>query len=273
MQLKVIKPYNGTVLYKGPSLINGKPIVVIAVGLRLGSENTKTGDFIQTYILSDEGENPVDAVNSGKDESVCGDCIHRKKDGWGTCYVNLGQGPRAVYMAYKNGSYPDFTPSMLDDHFSGRIIRLGAYGDPSAVPVSVWRTITGVSAGWTGYTHQWRKCDPAIKDFCMASVETPEQQRRARAKGWKTFRVRNDNEPLESHEFVCPASEEAGKRIKCEDCMACHGGEWNGAQVTPVIKVHGTSYKPRRFRKMQRLMKNKRRYRYLHSSVALGSRN
>ncbi len=272
ISLPTVKRFNGCVLYKGPSLINGKPIVVIATGLRRGSKNDKTGEFIQTYILSDDGERPTDALSSGKDESVCGDCIHRKEGGWGTCYVNLGQGPNAVYEAYKRGSYPDFTPDMLDDYFSGAIIRLGAYGDPAAVPLRILERITEVSEGWTGYTHQWRKCNPALRNLCMASVETPAQQRKARSMGWKTFRVRNDDEPLAPHEFICPASHEADKRMKCEDCLACRGGEWNGKTVTPVIKVHGSAYKPRRFRKMQRLMRAKRKYRYLHDSVALGTR-
>lgn len=264
--------FNGTIIYKGPSLINGKPIVVIATGLNRTSKNAKTGEFIQTYILSDEGDRPTDAINSGKDESVCGDCIHRKENGWGTCYVNLGQGPQKVYEAYQRGIYPNFNPSMLDDYFSGRIIRIGAYGDPAAIPTHIWKMLAGVSAGWTGYTHQWRKCDPALKEYCMASVETPAQQAKARAKGWKTFRVRNDDEALEPHEFVCPASEEAGKRMKCEDCLACDGGTWNGKQVTPVIKVHGSAYKPRRFRLMQKLMRRKKRYRFLDARVGLGTR-
>jgi hypothetical protein len=264
--------YNGIVIYKGPSMLDGKPIVAIATGIRIKSANSKTGEFIQVYILSDEGERPTEALNSGKDASVCGNCIHRKKNGWGTCYVNLGQGPNAVYDGYVRGIYPKFTPDMLDEHFSGRIIRFGAYGDPASVPISVWRMLGGVAEGWTGYTHQWKNCDPDLKEFCMASVDTPLQQRQARAKGWKTFRVRNDDEPLQPHEFVCPASKEADKKKTCETCLACHGGEWNGKQVTPVIIVHGTIYKPRRFRAMQRLLRNKKKSRTLHASVALGTR-
>lgn len=259
--------FNGVVLYRGPSLINGSKIVVIATGLRRRSKNDKTGEFIQTYILSDEGQRPTDALDSGKDESVCGDCINRKVNGWGTCYVNLGQGPNAVYDGYKRNIYPDFTPDMLDDYFAGRIVRLGAYGDPAAVPTRIWKMICGVAEGWTGYTHQWRKCDPELKAFCMASVETVKGMRRAKAMGWKTFRVRASDEPVENGEFVCPASEEAGKTKQCEDCLACRGGEFNGKQVTPVIMVHGMHWKARRFNVMQKRMRNRKAYRTLDPRV------
>jgi hypothetical protein len=273
LSLNVVERFNGAVLWKGASLINGKPVVVIATGLKSPSKNTKTGSFIQVYILSDDGNNPVEAINNGKDESVCGSCIHRKVNGWGTCYVNAGQGPYQVYNAYKRGSYPDFTPDMLDDYFAGNVIRLGSYGDPAAVPIRIWKMICGVASGWTGYTHQWRRrqglpaCDPELKKFCMASVDTVKEQRLARKRGWKTFRIRNEDEPLEANEFICPASEEAGKRIKCEDCLACCGGEWNGKTVTPTIKVHGTQYKPVRFRRMQKLMRQKKKYRKLIPSL------
>lgn len=268
----VEKKVNSVVLWRGNSQLNNEPIVVIATGLRSLSKNEKTGEFVQTYIFSDTGFRPTEALNHGVDASVCGDCIHRKENGWGTCYVNLGQGGNAVYDAYKRGSYPVFDLSMLDDYFAGRLIRLGSYGDPAAVPIHVWQMVCGVSLGWTGYTHQWRKCDPELKKFCMASVESTLQQKRARKMGWKTFRVRNEDEPLENNEFVCPASVEAKKSRKCEDCLACCGGEWNGKQYTPVIKVHGVGYKVVRFKRMQRQLRNKKKYRTLMSSlIGLGA--
>ena len=77
---------------------------------------------------------------------------------------------------------------------------------------------------WLSYTHQW--ADPrfqALKAYCMASVDGPEQREVVLALGWKTFRVRTADEPLLEGEFVCPKSEEAGRRLLCLQCKACSG--------------------------------------------------
>ena len=42
------KKPKGYIIYEGASLIDGKPIVEIAI---LSSKNVKTGNMIQTYIL------------------------------------------------------------------------------------------------------------------------------------------------------------------------------------------------------------------------------
>lgn len=44
------------IIYRGPSLIDGQPIVAIAIAK---SRNTKTGDMVQTYILCDNGLDPM----------------------------------------------------------------------------------------------------------------------------------------------------------------------------------------------------------------------
>ncbi len=224
----------GVVLHRGPSLLDGSPIVVVAVGLDRKSKNAKTGAAVQTYILSDQGENPLQAVNSGADRSVCGDCPHRGL----TCYVNLARAPLAVYRAVQRGSYPLFHPPAHLHLFAGRFVRLGAYGDPAAVPLRVWRLICGVATHWTGYTHQWRICDQELRHYCMASVETAHQRERAVAMGWRTFRVRLAQEPLEPGEFSCPASEEEGRRLTCEQCGACDGAKASPKAASPSIVFH-----------------------------------
>ena len=63
------KTPTGFAFYDGPSLIDGAPIIGIAV---LRSENAKTGDMVQTYILRAD-MSPLDAISSGDDVSICVD--------------------------------------------------------------------------------------------------------------------------------------------------------------------------------------------------------
>ena len=68
---------SGFVFYRGPSMIDGKPIVAILTGLAKRSRNEKTGNgLFQTWIMR-ERINPLRAVNTGADISICGDCKHR----------------------------------------------------------------------------------------------------------------------------------------------------------------------------------------------------
>lgn len=238
----------GYVIYKGRSLINGARIVAIAL---IKSSNRKTGNLVQTYILPDNGESPIDNIKSLADESVCGDCKHRRGIG-GACYVNVGQGVTAVWKAYMRGNYPLMPAYRVASLIKGRQVRLGTYGDPMAVPYGVWNDLLLLAAGHTGYSHQWsnqtilnNNYDQyyGIKALCMASVDSDDEYVDAWLENWRTFRVRRPDEfGLRKGEFICPASEEAGKRKTCADCMACDGigdREEKIKKATPVIVVHG----------------------------------
>lgn len=236
----------GVILYRGPSKLNGKPIVVVATGLARKSKNPKTGDELQTWILPDDGLDPVQAAATGGEASVCGNCVHRPQkqpDGkfkLGSCYVNVIFGPLEVWKTVQRGGYPHFDEREHGRLFKCRMIRLGSYGDPGAVPLRVWKKVTKLVEHWTGYTHQWRTCHPGLARYCMASVETANQAREAWAKGWRTFRVRLEEQPVEHGEFVCPASKEGGYRKTCEECGACSGTKTGGRNASPVIVVHGS---------------------------------
>jgi len=237
----------GYVIYRGPSLLDGAPIVAIAT---MRSENRKTGDMVQTWILRDD-VSPVEASKAGADASICGDCKHRWALG-GACYVNIGQGPGAVWRAYKRGNYPDatlrrseltgewlaFQPA-LSAVARGRKVRLGAYGDPAAVPAAVWRYLTEDSAGHTGYTHQWRLPLAApLRDLVMASVDTDAEYADARAAGWRTFRVRcADSDHVNPREFECVSD---SRGTSCADCLACDGAARGPGQASVFITVHGS---------------------------------
>jgi len=231
---------NGMILWEGPSAIDGAPLVVIATGLRAGSTNVKTGAMVQTYILRSDIP-PMDAVKSGDDVSICGTCPHRG-DGTGkgrSCYVTLFQGPRGVYAAYKRGSYA--RADDLTELGADRMVRLGAYGDPAAVPADMWRQLLKRAEGWTGYSHLWLTIDAAEwAPLVMASADTEAEMRDAHALGYRTFRVTPVGEgPIKGVEIVCPASHEAGQRVECVDCGLCRGTTVK-SPVSIQIMAHGT---------------------------------
>jgi hypothetical protein len=233
-----MKKPSGYIIYRGASLLDDKPIIVVAITGK--SSNIKTGDMVQTYILADNGKSPVESAKALDDVSVCGDCKHRRGLG-GSCYVNLGQGPRAVMDGVIRGIYELSDGYNVSTAVLNRKIRLGTYGDPAAVPAYVWEKLTFQAAGHTGYTHQWQngKADH-VKRWCMASVDTPKEAAIAKMDGWRTFRVRDaDGSPEFSHEMKCPASAEMNKRLTCDTCMACSGGI-DSKKASVTIIVHGS---------------------------------
>jgi hypothetical protein len=245
-----VKLTQGVVLYRGPSLIDNKEIVVISTGFN-GSDNEKTGDEIQTWILPAR-KSPLDAYMKGQDCSVCGDCKHSSvaNGGWGTCYTRAFHAPNNIWNAWKNRKY-EFPNTVNVRLFHESVVRMGSYGDPSAVPMEVWEAITRNAAGWTGYTHHWAKsfCDADLKRFCMASVDTLAEYHRAKARGWRCFRIRLDkDDPLQKNEIVCPASVEGGRKTICEKCKLC-SGDSNASDKDVAIVAHGLDWKVKRFRK------------------------
>lgn len=231
---------NGLILYRGPSLLDGAPIVVVATGLAKASANEKTGDMVQTWIMRDDVE-PHAAVKTGDDASVCGQCPHRPALG-GSCYVKTFQAPLSVFRAVGRGGYAVAEDlEAVADAGAGRMVRLGSYGDPAAVPVAVWEAFTSRAKGWTGYTHQWRTAPDAFKPLCMASADSEAEAVEARAAGWRTFRVRTADEAVTPKaEIVCPASAEAGYKTNCAACRACMGTA-SKAKASPVIIAHGAT--------------------------------
>lgn len=147
----------------------------------------------------------------------------------GICYVDTPKGPRAVWDAWTRDRYPvalwgSAERRILHEAIKARGIRFGAYGDPAAVPSALWRNLARFGR-WTGYTHQWRR-RPSLRWLLMASVDSVEEAREARARGWRTFRVEHDRGAeleLEGGEILCPASNEAGKRTSCDRCGLCNG--------------------------------------------------
>lgn len=231
-----------SILYEGPSELDGSPIVVIATD---NSNNRKTGGMVQTWIMRADVE-PHKALKTGQDASVCGDCPHRPIKG-GACYVTVFQAPLAVYRAYHRGIYPAFQPAQ----YEGRDVRIGSYGDPAAVPLWVWAQYVEGATGITGYTHQWKHASATgLGRYCMASVDTHRQKLEASWGGWRTFRVRTSHEFTMPGEVICPASKEGGEKLTCNQCKACNGN-FAGRRGGIVIIAHGAASKVKAFERAQ----------------------
>jgi hypothetical protein len=210
------------IIYNGPSLLDGKPIVVIAT---YSNRNTKTGKVVQTYILRSD-INPLEASKTGQDFSICGSCPMRgevttdpkRKIAKGRkCYVNLGQGVLIVFKSFLRGVYKEGDPRTMG---RDRFVRVGTYGDPAAVPSEVWDELLAECETWTAYTHQkpWRP------DIAMQSADSHSEAKAHWAAGRRTFRVIVDLGDIDkSKETLCPASKEAGRRVQCTACKLCKG--------------------------------------------------
>ena len=234
------------IIYRGASLIDGQPIVVVAV---VSSKNKKTGDMVQTYILNDNGATPCENSKTGADYSICGNCPHRgqstddpkaKQAKNRSCYVIIAQGATIVHKGIKGGIYPDaFGHDAIAAIGRGRMVRLGTYGDPAAVPSYIWDSLISDAAGHTAYTHQNDiKTADVRDDLFMVSADTFQQARDAWNAGQRTFRVIDAVASLDKqNEILCPASDEAGRRTTCLKCGLCAGASKKAKNI--AIVAHG----------------------------------
>lgn len=232
---------SGFIIYEGPSLIDGGPIVCIATRK---SRNRKTGNMVQTWVLRSD-MTPIEANRMGADHSVCGNCPHAgivdpaKKTGTRrnrSCYV-LIMTPQSIYRAYKRGSYPVVRGHQrIADLGRGRMVRIGAYGDGAAVPSYVNESLISEAAGHTAYSHQSNVPQSSFDGArFMVSADTEAAARDAWANGWRTFRVLRANEqPIAGKEIACPSV----KGVHCIDCGLCRGAHKTAKSIT--IPVHGS---------------------------------
>jgi len=227
---------NSEVIYRGPSEIDGAPIIVIVTGLSKASSNPKTGDMLQVFILLQDVP-PNVATKTGQDVSICGDCKLRpflfKKGEVSNrrCYVKTFQAPLSTWKANKER---DAIPlQAIAPLIAGRRLRRGAYGDPSAVPAYIWNEIDNPG---TGYTHQWKEAE--MQSFLMASVHSKEEKKRANDRGYRTFRIISALDEVGTDEILCPASKEAGARTSCAKCNLCNGKRDNDKRKSIAIIAH-----------------------------------
>lgn len=229
------KSPRGFVVDRGISPIDGKPYVAV---LTLKSKNGKTGDMCQVFIIRPD-VSPLDAIASGDDRTICGDCPHRRR--WDaflerfvrSCYVDVGKSVGSVWRAFTRGSYPDYDPQQHARYLRGRRIRWGAYGDPAILHESVVRQLTAVADGHTGYTHQWRQ---PFAQWCrglfQASCDSFADYLEASEAGWRTFAVVPQGAAAYAGK-LCPATAE-GSQATCVTCRLC-----DGAKQDVHVVAHG----------------------------------
>lgn len=225
---------NGLIVYVGPSALDGSPIFSVLTGFARKSRNKKVGDMLQLWVLQTD-EKPIDARGEGgHDTGMCGDCPIKP-----SCYVEWEKAPTQVWYAYHRGSYPLFSFPEHGPWIEGerRKIRLGACGEPTALPYNLVNRLIRRSAGWTGYTHQWNRfaSHDGWKRILMASVESVRFAELAQSLGWRTFRIGAPDSPDAPNESHCPASDEKGHRAQCADCLLCAGT----AQCARSIHIWG----------------------------------
>jgi len=254
----------GLIVYEGPSLLNGAPIVGILTNIPPGppSDNEATGPSSQLWIL-DPAEHPVEKQRGGHD-AVCGDCPAKK---W--CYA----GPRAVtsvWRRYQRGGYKAWNPE-VNPFVVGRRrrrrgmprgiacwpLRFGADGDPAALPVEVLERLAEYAGprNYMGYTHQWRSIAPELAPryaaLLMASCDSPRDLADALATGglWRPFYVMTPGEQLPEGAFWCPkdGKQPGGARLQCVDCRACWGSDGTPGKAYPAVVAHGVPHLVKRF--------------------------
>lgn len=227
----------GAIIYDGPSELDGRPIIVIAVW---SSANRKTGSMLQTYIMRRDMD-PLTANKHGEDYSICGDCQHKgtptldptkRQAEMRSCYVVLGQGPTQVYRAFTRGNYPNRSHDRRNIG-RGQAVRIGTYGDGAAVPSYVWDELLEYADTHTAYTHNGG--DPARY---MVSADNLAQAQRAWSNGYRTFRVVRESDALvHGEEIECPSS----RGVQCVDCRLCGGTSVRARSI--AIVVHGPGAK------------------------------
>ncbi|MBG94897.1 MAG: hypothetical protein CL793_06550 [Chloroflexi bacterium] len=146
-----------------------------------------------------------------------------------------------VWTAFKAGTYDVLTtPEDKIRVGSFKEVRLGAWGDPTCVPIEQIKLITQESPEWYGYTQNWKQF-PEFRPYLMASTCSIPETIEALKLGWRTYRIKPKDAPLMDNEIQCPY-EKSKKRIKCVRCPTpCNGAGPGKTQKSIVCNPGGRS--------------------------------
>ena len=219
------------IFWRGASPFDGSPIyaVVTGIGYR-ASANRKTGPMAQVWVLP-EGIHPVEAITTGQDRAVCGDCELRD----GRCYVGwnaLTGIARTDYPTIEGATWHQPT-------------RWTAYGEGVCIPLPLFLRLW--KPGDTGYTHAWRELwAQPYRPYLMASVHTESEARQAQAMGWRTYRTIPTGGALMDRETLCPWRKEKTGMLTCMSCRHCDGTHRNVRGSIGTLLTRGRGQKRRR---------------------------
>jgi hypothetical protein len=207
--------------------------------------------IVQTFAFSRSQFESV--VNKGSfanfldgDAVVCGDCPYSKNSNYvlGKCYTHKYlqiRGLMSIVRAIANDfdgvwenipTMPTNPPESFLVACYDKYIRFGTYGETILIPINWMKAMVAVSKNWTGYTHQWAKCDNNYRMFLMASVHNIFEQAIANDKGWLTFLIYKKEDDVAN--VLCPANRED---VTCQKCSLCSGTSGKGSKNIK-IKYH-----------------------------------
>ena len=268
----------GLLVYRGPSTMPGlskKTPVIGAVSFYCS--NLKVGDEFQTWHFNAK-VHPIEARRGHtSDACVCGEganaCpfVAAPGDTVGACYP-AGRTLNGIWSSIQRGNYPELAELAAELRLPveatlavvGSVpdgVRLGAYGDPVAMPAAIAQHLTRSAQERQGFTHQWRQVSrSAWPRLVMASCELPEQVGQAAALGWRTYTAfppeltRQEarraiiNASGKAARLIlagCPATYAEG--IDCAGCpIQCNGVE-RGRPWHVINAAHGAAHIMRRY--------------------------
>lgn len=219
-------------------------IFVVSKGKTTNAKISDGSKLVQTYTFSLEQYMYIKSNQKASlkeffklDKANCLDCPFSGNSGNAKCYthkfmqfsgfVSMLRSIKDEDLTILNDSKVTKILAMSKDTF----IRFGSYGEPSLMPIGLVQSMTSVSKGWTGYTHQYAKDWASdYKDFFMASIESEIEKTE-----WRAFRVLG-TDTKQSNATQCPASKEGGNVSNCAKCGLCSGLMGKGTKDVKILQ-------------------------------------